>query len=122
MTSEVRVTEQDEEAVKKAEQLAFGRRVKALRVERGWTQEQMAEYADLSSDGVRRLEYGQYNPSLATLKKVAKGLGIPIGVLIDPELDSEDVLAAFIRGLPLQLRGVAFSVIYALHHHTLSAR
>ena len=52
-----------------------GLRVRELRLERGWTQEQCAERLDVSIQYLRRVEYGRTNlglESLATLGLILK--------------------------------------------------
>lgn len=60
---------------------AFGKYVKRLREARGMTQEQLAERAGLAADTIRRLEYTDFSPSLRTLRKLCKALGISVGTL-----------------------------------------
>ncbi len=46
---------------------SFGAVVRHLREERGWSQEQLAEFADLNRSYVGDLERGRAMPSLATM-------------------------------------------------------
>ena len=77
----------------------FGARVRALRRVRDLTQAELATRSALSVDGVRRLERGAYSPSLATLMRLAKGLGVSLEQLIAPhtEFDSVEDVVAFLR-------------------------
>jgi transcriptional regulator with XRE-family HTH domain len=59
----------------------FGRFVRRLRKGRGHTQEQLAEFADLAVDTIRRLESGSFSPSLDTLTKLVAGLRIDFSSL-----------------------------------------
>lgn len=61
----------------------FGRHVRALRRCRGLTQEQLAERSELSADTIRRLEYGCFSPSLATLGKLCRGLDLQLSTLFE---------------------------------------
>jgi transcriptional regulator with XRE-family HTH domain len=54
---------------------ALGRRIRQLRDAKGWTQETLAEHADLDRSYVAGLEAGLRNPSLKALAKIARGLG-----------------------------------------------
>jgi transcriptional regulator with XRE-family HTH domain len=58
-------------------------RVRALRHERGMTQEQLAERADLTAEAVNRVERGVRIPTLKTLGKLAAGLGVSPAALVD---------------------------------------
>ncbi len=60
----------------------FGSAVRDLREARGWSQEQLAEHADLNRSYVGDLERGQAMPSLATLTKLACALGLQVSALI----------------------------------------
>jgi transcriptional regulator with XRE-family HTH domain len=54
----------------------FGSHVRQLRRSRGMTQEVLAEACGLSADTIRRLEHGEFSPSLHTLTKLCGGLNI----------------------------------------------
>ena len=58
-------------------------RIKALRRERGWSQEQLAERAAMQRSYLGDLELGRRNPSVRTLVKVANALGVPVAALLE---------------------------------------
>lgn len=60
----------------------FGNKLKALRVSKGFTLEQLAFEADIELSQVHRVEKGKINPTLTTLMALAKGLGIPLSELV----------------------------------------
>ncbi len=61
----------------------LARKVKQLREKLGLSQEKLARLADVSNNTVINIEAGkQDNPTIDTLKKVAKVLGIPVEDLI----------------------------------------
>jgi transcriptional regulator with XRE-family HTH domain len=64
------------------EAVAFGERVRALRLKRGWTQEQLAEQAELNSVQVSHIERGANEPKLTTIIRLARALGARSGKLI----------------------------------------
>jgi len=53
-----------------------GERIRNLRKERGWSQEELGETADLHHTYVGAVERGEKNASLDTLDKIADALGI----------------------------------------------
>jgi transcriptional regulator with XRE-family HTH domain len=55
-----------------------------LRLKKKWTQEQLAEYADLAYRHVQRLESTSNTPpaKIDTLEKIAKAFGITISQLL----------------------------------------
>lgn len=65
------------------EAIAFGERVRALRLKRGWTQERLAEEADLNFVQVSHIERGANEPKLTTIIRLARALGVKAGKLID---------------------------------------
>ena len=60
-------------------------RVKALRRDRGMTQEQLCEAAGISLDAVSRIEGGSRVPTLATAEKLASALGVRLAELVDDD-------------------------------------
>ena len=62
---------------------AFGLRVHAIRKEAGLSQEALAEAAGLHSTFISNIERGYRLPTIATLLRLAKGLGVPPSSLVD---------------------------------------
>lgn len=62
---------------------SFGLTVRQLREKQGWSQEGLAERADLNRSYVGELERGQAIPSLLTLKKLSVALDLSLTSLID---------------------------------------
>jgi transcriptional regulator with XRE-family HTH domain len=62
---------------------SLGERIKALRLEGGLQQRQLAEKADLTPSMVSQIESGRLTPSLHTLGRIAAALGVPIATLFD---------------------------------------
>ena len=62
---------------------SFGLTVRQLREKQGWSQEGLAERADLNRSYVGELERGQAIPSLLTLKKLSVALDLSLTGLID---------------------------------------
>jgi transcriptional regulator with XRE-family HTH domain len=54
----------------------FGLNVRQLREKRGWSQEQLAEAADLHRTYVSGIERGTRNPTLTVICRLAGGLGV----------------------------------------------
>lgn len=63
----------------------LGERIKALRVSRRWTLEQLATRARLSKSYVSRLEDGDRQPSIAALLSVAQAFGVSLHALFAQE-------------------------------------
>lgn len=56
---------------------AFGDRVSALRRDRGWTQEQLAERADVHRSYIAGVESGTRNPTLDVIVKLSNASAVP---------------------------------------------
>ncbi len=63
--------------------LAFGRRVREIRLQQELTQERLAEKAGLHPTFVSNLERGYRVPTLVTVMRVAAALEIRLGDLLD---------------------------------------
>jgi transcriptional regulator with XRE-family HTH domain len=59
----------------------FGKNLKKLRIERGFSTRKFAIEADISTSSLARLEAGQTNPSLTTLLKLADALKVDLNKL-----------------------------------------
>lgn len=62
---------------------AFGRRVRQARVDQDMTQEALAEAADLHATFISNVERGYRVPTLPTIIRLAAGLGLAPGQLVD---------------------------------------
>ncbi len=59
----------------------FGRKVRKLRVQRGWTQVDMAEKLGLDRSYLADVERGKRNISILNLDVLAKGFGLSLSRL-----------------------------------------
>jgi transcriptional regulator with XRE-family HTH domain len=62
---------------------ALGQRVRALRLNRGWTLEVAAERMNLDLKHLQKIEAGSINVTLVTLVRIAAGFRQPIRVLFE---------------------------------------
>ena len=63
------------------------KRLKTLRLERGWTQERAAEACGIGYKLFQLYELGiKNNPSLSSLEKLAHGFGLDVSELLAPGL------------------------------------
>lgn len=60
----------------------FGRVIREVRAGRGWSQERLAEAADLNRSYLGEIERGQVVASLVTADKLAAALRIPLSSLL----------------------------------------
>jgi len=55
-----------------------GDRIRVLRTEKGFSQEELAHRAGVSTSHIGKLERGQKNPSLSSIEKITKALEITL--------------------------------------------
>lgn len=60
----------------------FGKRLRQLREERGWSQEEFADRAGLHRTYVSAVERGVRNPTLSVIERLAKAVGVSMAELI----------------------------------------
>jgi transcriptional regulator with XRE-family HTH domain len=63
----------------------LAKRIKMLRMEKDWSQEQLAERASIQRSYLADLERGSRNPSVRTLIKISNALGVSIRHLFPAE-------------------------------------
>ncbi|MBI2833019.1 MAG: helix-turn-helix transcriptional regulator [Acidobacteria bacterium] len=73
----------------------IGERLRALRLERGLTQEQLGERADLSYKFIGEVERGDANPTVGTLDMLATALGVTIAEFFDKAAEKSAPAAGF---------------------------
>ena len=61
--------------------ISFGRNVARARTERGFSQDKLAEKADLDRTYVSGIERGVRNPGIKTVLRIARALNVGIGDL-----------------------------------------
>ena len=67
----------------------FGRRVRELREQAGWSQEQFAEECGLHRTYVGGIERGERNVGLVNIARIAQALGVSIAGLFPAETSKE---------------------------------
>jgi transcriptional regulator with XRE-family HTH domain len=71
--------DEDPEAASKA----FGARMKEVRAEKGMSQDGLSRATDVHSTAIGRMERGAREPRLTTILKLARGLDVKPGELLD---------------------------------------
>jgi len=68
-------------------------RLRALRAERGWSQQDLAERLAVSRQSVNAIETGRYDPSLPLAFRIANVFGLAIeAIFLCEEIDTADRL------------------------------
>lgn len=86
--------------------MEFGSRLKQLRESRNLSTSKLSQQSGLSQSFIWRIESGEKQPTLETLRKLSQGLGISLGELLGQDLMNKprsskiDRIASNIRKLP----------------------
>src|SRR5437667_8796400 len=74
----------------------FARRLKQLRMERGWSLEEMESASGVSRSMLSQIERAKANPTLAVTFRIARAFGMSIGELVETPgaISSIDVIHA----------------------------
>ena len=67
----------------RAASAAFGQRLRQLRAERSISQDDLARETDVHPTAIGRLERGSREPRLTTILRIARGLDVEPGKLLD---------------------------------------
>jgi transcriptional regulator with XRE-family HTH domain len=73
---------------------AFGQHLRQLREQRGWSQQALADAADVSKPTIYRLETARYSATLDLLASLAQGLEIPLVELVGFEVPAGPLTSA----------------------------
>ena len=60
-----------------------------LRLQKGWSQAELAKRASTSQSYIARLELGNVDPQISTVIKIARALGVPIAAVVEA-ISTED--------------------------------
>ena len=62
---------------------AIGNLIRSLRIEKGLSQEQLANEADIPLSQIGRIERGETNPTVSTLFVISEALGVELKRIVD---------------------------------------
>jgi len=62
---------------------AIGEKIRSLRIQKGISQEELANEAEVPLSQIGRIERGENNPTISTLFVIAKALEVELKVLVD---------------------------------------
>lgn len=78
------------------QRLTTGEKIKKTRIQKEFTQKQLAEKCGMYESQIRKYESGKINPKIETLQKIANTLQVPVNSL---RSDSELELNSFMKYL-----------------------
>lgn len=103
--------------------ILLGRRIRAIRKAKGWTQEELGSKADVSYKFIGEIERGLQNPSFDTLVKIADALKIELFELFQFEngainrKEIEASMSKIIKGMSEDDLRKIFSLLRGLYPH-----
>ena len=95
----------------------IGERLRAYRIQKGWSQEILAEKAELHHTYIGQLERGEKNATIESIYKVTTALDIPLSALfenISPSSEARDYASVSydrIQKLPLPEREMLYEIL-----------
>lgn len=95
---------------------SIGRKIKEFRHHRGFTQEELAFRADISSVYLRQIEKDDRNPTISTVLKLCKALSIPPSELFELESplspsSTEEQIVAFLSDKTEDEKKIALEIL-----------
>jgi transcriptional regulator with XRE-family HTH domain len=76
----------------------IGKKIGQLRGDLKITEQELAQAANMEVDQIKRIEAGKINPSLTTLIKIARRLGVRVGTILDGSEHSNPVVTTAAEG------------------------
>ena len=95
----------------------IGERLRAYRIQKGWSQEILAEKAELHHTYIGQLERGEKNATIESIYKVTTALDIPLSALfenISPSSEARDYASLSydrIQKLPLPEQEMLYEIL-----------
>ena len=102
-----------------------GARLRAIRQERGYTQERLAELTKLSTRHIAGIEKGEANPSFEVLYTIITVLGTSFDAIFNPadeqvEREVQEITGLY-RACPEQGRRLILASTHAMAHKLMNA-
>lgn len=79
----------------RADEAGVGVRIRGLRQRKGLSLRELAEASGMSSNAISLIERGENSPTVASLRRLAKGLGVPIAAFFQ---DFSERSVSFVKG------------------------
>ena len=100
----------------------IGKNLKVLREQNGQSQEELAKEIGISASNLREIEYGNGNPTVSTLERIASGLNVSPEILVSMDMDEQDLFIRqsifsnleFVQNLPLERQTLAIRMFEQL--------
>lgn len=81
--------------------MEFSKKIKKLRIAKGLTQKQIADYLNVSQNAIYNWENGKREPNMDMQKQIAKFFDFPLYLLLDDNFELENVELEMKRARPV---------------------
>jgi transcriptional regulator with XRE-family HTH domain len=71
-------------------QPGLAKAIRRLRKDAGLSQQALSERIEIHPTGISHIESGRVNPTWANVRRIAQGIGVPLGVLADAAQENEN--------------------------------
>lgn len=78
--------------------LKLGEKIKRLRIEKGWSLQDLAKKSGISAAGIHKIESNGIIPTITTMMKIADALGKRVSFFIEEEGEEEDAVFVPAKG------------------------
>lgn len=92
----------------------LGNTIRSLRIKKGYTLEEVAQRAELSAAMISKVESGQTNPSINSLRAISEALGVPVAYLFSQELTQDEDKVSHNSKQIYSFAGVTYTVVLTL--------
>src|SRR5690554_4242064 len=89
----------------------LGEAIRKLRLRKGMTLEELGRRASLSTGMLSKIESGNGNPSINSLRQISEALGVPVAYLFSLEADAAVDPVAYNHKQIYSYEGVTFTVL-----------
>lgn len=100
---------------------ALGRRVRRLREQRGFSQAELAQRSEISTQYLGEIERGRRDPSLSVAARLSSALDSSLDFLALGEADSPAGIVSAWSRIPEELRSLALRILWALSESDVRA-
>ncbi|WP_436371654.1 helix-turn-helix domain-containing protein [Cytobacillus sp. BC1816] len=102
------------------ENIDIGKKVEKFRKEKGYSSRELARIADITPSMLSQIERGIANPSIQTLKVLAKALDVPTFSFLLEETNTEDLVVRFNERKNMVVENISYELLSPDFTGTLS--
>ncbi|MBG9447353.1 helix-turn-helix domain-containing protein [Cytobacillus firmus] len=93
------------------ENIDIGKKVEKFRKEKGYSSRELAKIADITPSMLSQIERGLANPSIQTLKVLAKALDVPTFSFLLEETNTEDLVVRYNERKKMVVENISYELL-----------